>query len=304
MAQTTIGREQADGDAAPSGPGSGGNLNDQLKHINPRVFGVDLVDTTPTSLVLEAKMNFTNPTNYTATVPYFNVLILANGSVIGSATVQDMEVGKGNNTNKMARIVWDPVKLGDEKSPGIARELLSQYISGWNTTMTFKTHKDSVPGQPVLGEALSKFPISMPMPHLSAGDGGDGSGDNGNKDVPHFIQEATIHLFSSTAVFSILSPFSHTAMWMEAINATAFYNHTEVIGVIKYALPFKIPPGVSESPRLPVDWDPSGVGYQKMKDALNGGLTVAARADAKIRLGEWRDTIWFEGDGIGAKVRL
>lgn len=249
-------------------------------------------------------MNFTNPTNYTATVPYFNVLILANGSVIGSATVQDMEVGKGNNTNKMARIVWDPVKLGDENSPTIARELLSQYISGWNTTMTFKTHKDSVPGQPALGEALSRFPISMRMPHLSAGDGGDGSDDDNNKDVPHFIQEATIHLFSSTAVFSILSPFTHTAMWMEAINATAFYNHTEVIGVIKYALPFKVPPGVSESPRLPVDWDPSGVGYQKMKDALNGGLKVAARADAKIRLGEWRDTIWFEGDGIGAKVRL
>ena len=246
-------------------------------------------------------MNFTNPTDYTATVPYFNVLILANGSVIGSATVKDMEVEKGNNTNKKARIVWDPVKLGDKNSPGIARELLSQYISGWNTTMTFKTHQDSVPGQPALGEALSQFPIEMPMPHLSAG---DGDGKDGEGDRPHFIQSATIHLFSSTAVFSLLSPFTHTAMWMEAINATAFYNHSEVIGTIEYELPFKIPPGTSESPRLPVDWDPSGVGYQKMRDALNGGLKVAARADAKIRLGEWRDTIWFEGDGIGAKVRL
>lgn len=293
-----------DGDAAPSNGGHGGGLKDQLRHINPQVFGVDLVDTSETSLVLEAKMNFTNPTNYTATVPYFNVLILSNGSVIGSATVQDLEVGKGNNTNAVARILWDPVTLGDEKSPAIARMLLSQYISGWNTTMTFKTHKDSVPGQPALGEALSRFPIEMPMPHLSAGDGtGDDSGGNSG-DRPHFIQSATIHLFSSTAVFSLLSPFTHTAMWMEAINATAFYNHTEVIGTIEYELPFKIPPGTSESPRLPVDWDPSGVGYQKMKEALNDGLKVAARADAKIRLGNWRDTIWFEGDGIGAKVRL
>lgn len=293
---------KADGDAAPSNGGGGGGLKDQLGLINPRVFGVDLIDTGATSLILEAKMNFTNPTNYTASVPYFNVLILSNGSVIGSATVQDLEVRKGNNSNAIARILWDPVTLGDKKSPAYARNLLSQYISGWNTTMTFKTHKDSVPGQPALGEALSRFLIEMPMPHLSAGDGEGGNG--GGSDRPHFIQQATIHLFSSTAVFGLLSPFTHTVMWMEAINATAFYNHTEVIGTIQYGLPFKIPPGVSESPRLPVDWDPSGVGYQKMKDALNGGLKVAAKAEAKIRLGKWSDTIWFEGDGIGARVRL
>lgn len=247
-------------------------------------------------------MNFTNPTNYTATVPYFNIFVMSNGSVLGEATVRDMEVRAGNNSG-VARILWNPVTFGDKKAPEIGRNLLSQYISGWNTTMTFKTHAGSVPNNRGIGEALSKFPIEMSMPHLSAGEGG-GDGEDGGSDRPHFIQSATIHLFSSTAVFGIQSPFQHTAMWMEAINATAFYNHTEVIGEIMYDLPFKIPPGTSDSPRLPVDWDPSGVGYQRMKEATNGGLKVAAKASTRIRLGEWRETVWFEGDGIGAKVRL
>jgi hypothetical protein len=279
-----------------------------LERINPHIFDLKILDTSETSLTLEAKVNFTNPTRYTASVPYFNIHVLSNNSVIAQATVRDTEVITGNNSNVVIQVLWDPVHLGDANSSSIARNLLSQYISGWNTTLTFQTHNGSIPGQPALGESLSKFPIEVPMPHLStphdgSGDDDDG-GDEGPADRPRFIKDATFHLFSSTAVFTLLSPLKTSSIYIESINATAFYNHTEPVGTIVYELPFKVPPGTSQTPRLPVDWDPESVGYRHVREALGGGLKLAARAEVKVKLGRWRERVWFRGEGIGARVRL
>jgi hypothetical protein len=41
-----------------------------------------------------------------------------------------MEVSPGNNTNKLASVLWDPYTYGGEEGKKIGAELLSQYISG------------------------------------------------------------------------------------------------------------------------------------------------------------------------------
>lgn len=260
-------------------------------------------------MTIEGKVNFTNPTNYTATIPAFSIHILSNQSIIGLATISNAEVNLGNNTNLVVQVLWDPATLGDKNSSVNARNLISQYISGWNTTLTFQTHRDSIPGQPDLGESLSKFPIEMAIPHLSAPHPGSGNGDDddsgdGASDRLRFIQGATFHIFSSSATFTIFSPLEKTNIFVDKVNATAFYNHTEPVGSIFYDLPLKIPPGLSESPKLPVDWDPESVGYDRIRDALGGELKLSAKAEVEVRLGKWKEKLWFEGEGIGATVRL
>jgi hypothetical protein len=213
-------------------------------------------------------------------------------------------VGRGNNTNILVQATWDPTTFGGSSSARIGRELLSQYISGYNTTLTFQTHSGSIPSQPSLGEALSKFPIEIPTPRLSTpstGDQGDGLDDDHK---PHFIDDATFHLFSSTATFVLLSPLQYSTVFIETINATALYNHTEPVGKILYDLPFKVPPGRSQSPRLPVDWSLKGVGYEELRKALGGTLKLDAEGVVGIRLGRWAETVWYKGKGIGASVRL
>jgi hypothetical protein len=112
----------------------GGKPNDGDKDlpspVNVKVGNLSISDTSPTSLTITALVNFTNPSKYSATVPYFNINVLANGSHIGSGTVRHMEVRPGNNTNKLAEILWDPYTYGGEKGKKIGAELLSQYISG------------------------------------------------------------------------------------------------------------------------------------------------------------------------------
>lgn len=71
-----------------------------------------------------------------------------------------------------------------------------------------------------------------------------------------------------------------------------------------YDLPFKVPPGASTTPRLPVDWTIDGVGFEAVKKALGGTLKLDAMAYVGIRVGKWEDRIWFRGRGLGARVRL
>ena len=113
-----------------------------------------------------------------------------------------------------------------------------------------------------------------------------------------------MHLWSSTATFTLLSPLKDTTLYLTHINATAKYNHTEPVGTILYDLPFAVPPGASTSPKLPVDWSLGGVGYGAVKDALGGVLKLDTTADVGVRIGQWEETVWFEGRGIGAHVKI
>ena len=263
------------------------------------------MSTGKTSVNLQARVNFTNPTEYTAEVPYFNLHILNNGSIIGDATARNVFVTTGNNTNVLVEATWDPTRFGGGKGAKIGRELLSQYISGFNTTLTFQTHENTIAHQPRLGKALSKFKIEIPTPRLSTPKEGD-EDDDGDKDnhKPHFIDDATFHLFSSTAQFTLISPLQYTSIYIETINATAFYNHTEPVGRIDYDLPFKVPPGSSQTPKLPVDWSIDSVGYEALRNALGGTLKLDAKGTVGVRLGQWSETVWYVGSGIGATVRL
>lgn len=112
-----------------------------------------------------------------------------------------------------------------------------------------------------------------------------------------------MHIISSTAIFTLASPFTTTTLYITNLNATAFYE-THPAGKILYDLPFAVPPGLSETPRLPVDWSLGSVGYEAIKKALGGTLKLSAYADVGIRIGQWRQQIWFRGGSIGAHVKL
>lgn len=259
-------------------------------------------------MTLSALVNITNPTEYSASVPYIDIHILNNGSILGHATARDLHLVPGANDNMLIKAVWDPPSLGGAKGAEVGRELLSQYISGWNTTLTLQTHEGSVPNQPSLGKALSKFKVEMPTPSLGPPRRRHDNGKGEEEEGPHFMEDATMHLFTSTATFTLLSPLRQSILYITSINATAFYKGDDV-GHIDYDLPFAVPPidadgnGVT-SPRLPVDWSLGSVGYDAVKRALGGQLKLSAEAEAGVRIGEWRERVWFRGSGIGASVRL
>lgn len=246
---------------------------------------------------MQALVNITNPTPYTAVIPYFNIHILNNGHVLGEAIARNVNFGLGENVNIPVDAVWDPLRFGGHKAQDVGRRLLSEYVSGENTTLTAMTHRGTVPSIPLIGEALSKINITMPTPRIKI------PGEDEDSEQ-HFIKDATFHIFSSSATFTLLSPLQYNTIYIEQINATAYYNHTEPIGQIIYEDPLAVPPGRSETPRLPVKWSVGSVGYGKLKEALGGSLKLDAVADVTIRMGNWIEEIHYIGRGIGAKVSL
>lgn len=241
-------------------------------------------------------VNITNPTPYTAHVPFVNIHVMNNGSVLGEATVQNVDIVKGLNSGLLVTAKWEP-SMGGKEGKEIGRDLLSQYVSGFNTSITLKAHRDSIPGQRILCEALSRFNVTIGTPKL------DLPGDN-SEDQSHFVRDAAFHFFSSTATFTLVSPLHYNTLYVDSINATALYNHTEPVGTILHQLPFQAPPGRSKTPRLPVDWSVGSVGYDAVRKALGGKLKLDAHATVDIRLGNWKESLWYIGKGIGARVEL
>jgi hypothetical protein len=262
---------------------------------------IKILNTSDTGISLRAALDVTNPTPYSASIPYFHIYIRDSkyGHIIGQAVARNMTLVKGNNTGIVVEATWDPAGLGGERAHEVARDLLSQYLSGNNITATLGAHRGSLPGFPIIGEALSKVNLTFPAPRLELPrDESDGEENH------HLIRDATFHLFSSTASFTLASPLHHDSIYLEHVSAIAFYNHTEPVGSIIHNSPFPAPPGLSHTPRLPVEWSTSHVGYDKLKDALGGSLKLDASANVTVRLGSWVERIHYEGKGLGARVSL
>ena len=233
---------------------------------------------------------------YTAYVPFVNVHLVANDSLLGDGTIQNVHIRTGLNTNLLVTATWSPAKDGSF-SRRVGIDLISQYLSGFNTSITVKPHLNSIPGQRLLCKALSQFNATFAIPRLSL----PGDTPSGNS---HFIRNATFHFLSSTASFTLVSPLQLNTLYLDFVNATALYNHTEPVGRILYDLPFAAPPGMSETPRLPVEWSIGSVGYDAVRQAIGGKLELDARATVDARLGNWKESLWYHGKGIGASVHL
>jgi hypothetical protein len=167
-----------------------------LSGFKPQIGDLKILDTTKSSLRLQAKVNLTNPTVYSAHVPYVNIHILHNNTLVGHATAENIDVVPGNNTNLLVEAFWSPFDLGGQNGSEVGRNLLSQYISGFNTTLTLKTHESTIPSQPTLGRALSSLEVVIDAPKLSSpqipGDGGNEDDEDEDQSAPRFIKDATV----------------------------------------------------------------------------------------------------------------
>jgi hypothetical protein len=88
------------------------------------------VDSSAQGLIIQAEVNFTNPTKYSATIPYLDIMIETNGTNVGHAKLMNATIGPGNNTGLIVQAVWEPEVAGGKKGVKVGKELLSQYISG------------------------------------------------------------------------------------------------------------------------------------------------------------------------------
>ncbi|KAJ5342010.1 hypothetical protein N7541_011134 [Penicillium brevicompactum] len=277
------------------------SFGNPLGRLNPRVISLRLGDTTESSMTVSTLVNFTNPTQYSATIPFVDLLILYNDTTVGHITAQNLSIAAGNNSHVPIDFLWCPSDLSGDHGVEAGRALFSSYISGFNTSVTTKTHRNTIPSLPNLGKALSVLNITVPVPQISTPGRPPNEGEDSK---PHFIQDATFYLWSSAAQFTLASPLTETDILITSIDATAYYEGKDPIGRINTHDPFKVSPGLSQSPRLPVDLNIGGVGYEALRKALGQSLEMDTIARVGIQIKNYVDEIMYYGKGIAAKVRF
>lgn len=77
-----------------------------------------------------------------------------------------------------------------------------------------------------------------------------------------------------------------------------------MVGTIDYEEPFEVPPGLSQTPRLPVNLNMGGIGYSALKRALGDSLEISAIANVGVLVENYKDSILYKGSGISANVRI
>lgn len=227
--------------------------------LAPRIKDLRVAASTPASLLLAALFDVTNPTEYSASVPYFAVQIWSAGHLLGWVKAERVEVGRGRVRGVGARVAYEPLAAaaaggnGGKKHPGKegekaraeGRRLLGQFVSGakdlrigvrgWEGSFAPLGGNGRAANQSsmtaILGRALARLgTFDIPIPAIGAkipGQGNDDGGDDDNDDddAPHFLKDATFHLFSSSATFVLLNPLPHDSITLTRLNATALYPH-------------------------------------------------------------------------------
>ena len=111
----------------------------------PGISDIKVVDSSHDTLTLQANANISNPTDYSAHVPHVNVSLVINETLVGYAwSSADVVPGANNIT---VRATWHTSDIG--------REWISRFLSGYNTSLTIMSHKDSILGLPDIGLNLT-----------------------------------------------------------------------------------------------------------------------------------------------------
>lgn len=96
---------------------------------------------------------------------------------------------------------------------------------------------------------------------------------------------------------------NQTSFTITSIEATAFYEKDEPLGRIRHYKHFDVPPGISQTPRIPVDLVLGGVGYDALRKALGQSLKMDAVAKIGIQVLDYTDVVIYRGKGIAANIR-
>ncbi|KAF9963790.1 hypothetical protein BGZ65_011603 [Modicella reniformis] len=282
---------------------------DGLTSAPPLLQEMDVVETTERSLTIKATLVLSNPSNISAALGDLRFLWSFDGRFIGLATVPNAIIQPGNNTVECIGIVdpstdcthrHDP-KCDPELAKKATREFISKYISGDNTTMIDIVGYPDSTRIPLLRPIISSFLLSTRLPTIDQ----------------DFLISSTMFLFSRSIVLELQNPLN-TVISILYINGTASYKgHPlgHILADFEHNIagpkPILIPAndhkndtsGYAKTPRMPVSFDLSSIGYEVLKKALGGSLDVDIVCHIKTKVGSMLMWVDFVKDGVNTRVR-
>ncbi|KAF9922553.1 hypothetical protein FBU30_007320 [Linnemannia zychae] len=280
-----------------------------LVSVPPLLQSLDVVDSSEHSLTVKATLVLWNPSNISADLGDLSFLWSYDGYLIGMASVPQLQLNTGNNTIECIGMMDPSIHClrrpqepcDPELARNASREFISKYISGDNSTSIDVLGYSESTSIPLLKPMMSALSISSGLPVIEE----------------DFLISTTMYILSSTIIMELKNPLD-TVITVLYINGTASYKD-EPLGHINVDFehdiaspkPILIPAndhqnetsGYIKTPRLPVTFELSSVGYEALKKALGGSLEVDVLCHIKAKVGSMLMWVDFAKEGIQAKVR-
>lgn len=98
--------------------------------LKPKIEPVRISQTTKTSVKVLTKINFTNPTDYSAHIPFVKLRLAHNDTDVAHVVGRNMSISSGVNSTVEIEGLWDPTNGSGEEGVIAGRDLLSRYVSG------------------------------------------------------------------------------------------------------------------------------------------------------------------------------
>ncbi|KAF9291379.1 hypothetical protein BGZ68_004240 [Mortierella alpina] len=280
-----------------------------LMSVLPVLEKLDVVDSTTHSLTVMATLTLFNPSSISATLGDLSFLWSYHGYIIGMATVSNVHLQAGNNTIECIGMMdpstdcahkHDPL-CNPEGAMNASREFISKYISGDNSTTIDVLGYPGSTHIPLLRPMMSSFAITSHLPAIDQ----------------DFLISATMYIFSSKLELELQNPLD-TVITVLYLNGTASFKGEKLGHVLidfehdfTSPKPIVIPAnnhreedsGYVKTPKLPVVFDLSSVGYEALMKALGGSLEVDVVCHIKAKVGSMLMWVDFMKDGVQAEVR-
>ncbi|KAI9930877.1 hypothetical protein MW887_010528 [Aspergillus wentii] len=151
----------AEGNVSVGSP-FGGSIDELL----PRVETMDIESTTESSALMNTRINFTNPTRYSATVPLVDFVLVYNATKLARVTARDVSIVPGINSGIHVDLAWSPLESGGPNGVSAGRELLSRYVS--DVTLTSQLHLLSMTAEFILYSPFSQTNLEITSVQASA----------------------------------------------------------------------------------------------------------------------------------------
>lgn len=101
-----------------------------LDQLNPRIESLELGPTTESSALIKTKINLTNPTEYSATVPLADFVLLYNTTPVAHVSTRNISVAPGVNTGIPIDFFWSPMEASGPDGIKAGHKMMSRYASG------------------------------------------------------------------------------------------------------------------------------------------------------------------------------
>ncbi|ODV93678.1 hypothetical protein PACTADRAFT_51445, partial [Pachysolen tannophilus NRRL Y-2460] len=275
----------------------GSDIGGLLNNLNTNITDILLLDSSEKELKLFMDLIIENPLDISLDLHENSIELIFehNGFTLGYVSTRDLpKILPKSSFNMSALLTFDPTSFNPNNHANAItslENLLSSYLSGNETRLSFSGHEESIPSFEKLSKVLESLSLDFELPAYSIGPSSENKG---------FLISSTMHIMTSEIVFTVFNPVSNAEVVIEILKAQATFEGT-TLGYLEKQEILYVPPGIYTTPRLPITYS-DGIGADILRRALNGDLKVDGSAVFNFRLDNFELELMYSGHGLSTNI--